>query len=333
CRALVRESENLNEYAFALGSVAHYVADNDGHRLAVNRAVPLLYPKLRRKFGNVVVYDQDPAAHLKTEFGFDVLQVARGHYASDDYHNRIGFEVSQALLERAFQDTYSIDLGSVIKNYSLALGTFRYGVSSVIPQMTKVAWQTKKAEIEKETPGVTRRRFIYNLSRSSYRKSWKGKYRSPGFAARFLAFLFRVIPKIGPFKALSFRVPTPQTEQLFMLSFNATIKDYSEAIHQKEATGRFQIKNDNFDTGTVTAPGQYPLADKTYAELVDRLAKNHFQQISPQLCKDILSYYSNLDAPFATKKNKKEWTRVVGEINELKTLPPAPAPAVPLRQP
>ncbi|MHB8541170.1 MAG: zinc dependent phospholipase C family protein [Candidatus Acidiferrales bacterium] len=333
CRFLVRDSENLNEYAFALGSVAHYVADNDGHRLAVNRAVPLLYPKLRREFGNVVVYDQDPAAHLKTEFGFDVLQVAKGHYAPDDYHNRIGFEVSQALLQRAFQDTYSIDLGSVIKNYSLAIGTFRYGVSSVIPQMTKVAWQTKKAEIEKETPGVTRRKFIYNLSRSSYRKSWNEKYRRPGFGARFLAFLFRVIPKIGPFKALSFRVPTPQTEQLFMLSFNATIKDYGEAIHQKEATGRFQIKNDNFDTGTVTGPGQYPLADKTYAELVDRLAKNHFQQISPALRKDLLSYYSNLNAPFATKKNKKEWARVVTEINELKTLSSSPATAVAPGQP
>src|SRR5487761_499095 len=136
CRALVRESENLNEYAFALGSVAHYVADNDGHRLAVNRAVPLLYPKLRRKFGNVVVYDQDPAAHLKTEFGFNVLEVAKGHYASDNYHDDIGFEVSQDLLQRAFQDTYSLDLKSIIPNSDLAIGTFRYSVGSVIPQMT-----------------------------------------------------------------------------------------------------------------------------------------------------------------------------------------------------
>lgn len=332
-RALVRDSQNLNEYAFALGSVAHYVADNDGHRLAVNRAVPLLYPKLRRKYGNVVVYDQDPAAHLKTEFGFDVLQVAKGHYASDDYHDRIGFEVSQDLLQRAFQDTYSIDLKSVMSNYGLAIGTFRYGVSTLIPQMTRVAWQTKKDEIEKENPGVTRRKFIYNLSRASYRKSWAEKHKGPGFVARLLSFLFRVIPKIGPFKALSFRTPTPQAEQLFMLSFNAAIKDYGEVIHQKEATGRFEIKNDNFDTGTVTGPGQYPLADKTYAELVDRLAKNHFQQISPELRQDLLSYYSNLDAPFATKKNKKEWARVISEINELKTISPAPAPAATAKQP
>ncbi len=332
-RALIRDSQNLNEYAFALGAVAHYVADNDGHRLAVNRAVPMLYPKLRRKFGNVVVYDQDPAAHLKTEFGFDVLEVAKGHYASDDYHDRIGFEVSQPLVERAFLDTYSLDLKSVITNYDLAVGTFRYGVSTLIPQMTRVAWQTKKDEIQKEIPGVTRRKFIYNLSRASYKKSWHDKYKKPGFGTRLLAFLLRVMPKIGPLKALSFRPPTPEAGQLFMLSFNAAIKDYGDVIHQKAETGQLQIQNDNFDTGTVTGPGEYPLADKTYAELVDRLAKNHFQQISPELQKDILSYYSNQAAPFATKKNRKEWARVVSEINELKTVTPAPAPTAVAGQP
>src|SRR5579859_6683216 len=260
-RALIRDSQDLDEYAFGLGALAHYIADNDGHRLAVNHAVPILYPKLRRKYGNVVFYDQDPAAHLKTEFGFDVLEVAKGHYASDDYHNAIGFQVSKPLLQRAFQDTYSLDLGTVIKNYSLAIGTFRYSVSNVIPQMTRVAWQTKKDDIRKEIPGITRRKFIYNLSRSSYKKSWNEKYRRPGFGARFLAFLFRVIPKIGPFKALSFRTPTPQAEQMFMASFNTTIKDYADAIHEKERTGALQIQNDNFDTGTVTGPGDYPLAD------------------------------------------------------------------------
>ena len=322
-RALVRDSQDLDEYAFALGALAHYVADNDGHRLAVNHVVPMLYPKLRRKFGNIVVYDQNPAAHLKTEFGFDVLEVAKGHYASDDYHNAIGFQVSKPLLQRAFQDTYSLDLTSVITKYDLAIGTFRYSVSNVIPQMTRVAWQTKKDDIRKEIPGITRRKFIYNISRASYKKSWKDQYKKPGFGTRLLSFLLRIVPKIGPFRALSFRAPTPAAGQLFMASFNTTIKDYADAVHEKEQTGELQIQNDNFDTGTVTGPGDYPLADATYAQLVDRLAKNHFQQISPELRQDILAYYSNLDAPFATKKNKKEWPRVVSEIDELKAITPA----------
>jgi hypothetical protein len=102
-QALLRDAQDLYQYAFALGALAHYAADNEGHRLAVNRAVPVLYPKLKKKHGDVVTYEEDPAAHLKTEFGFDVLQVAQGRFAPDAYHDFIGFEVAQPLLDRASQ--------------------------------------------------------------------------------------------------------------------------------------------------------------------------------------------------------------------------------------
>jgi hypothetical protein len=326
-RALIRDSQNVDDYAFALGALAHYVGDNDGHRIAVNHSVPLLYPKLRRKFGDVVVYDEDPAAHLKTEFGYDVLQVAKGHYAPDNFRDYIGFQVANDLLARAFKDTYCLDLKSIFTNYDLAIGTFRRSVSNVIPEMTKVAWQEKKNEIQKDQPGITERKFIFNLSRASYRKRWSEKYRSPGIGTRILAFLIRLIPKVGPFRALSFRTPTPEAEQLFMVSFNATIYDYRQIAKEQRDLGDLTIPNDNFDTGSVTGPGQYPLADNTYAELVDRLDKDHFKTTSPQLRAALLSYYSNLNAPFHTKRNKKEWKRVVREIVELKQITPA-APAV-----
>src|ERR1700722_7361555 len=138
--ALLRDSRDINEYAFALGALAHYSADNYGHRIAVNRSVPLLYPKLRRKYGDQVTYDEDHASHLKTEFGFDVLQIAKGHYAPNAYHDYIGFEVSHELLARAFQETYSLDLKSVFADYDVAIGTYRRSVSGIIPEMTKVAW-------------------------------------------------------------------------------------------------------------------------------------------------------------------------------------------------
>jgi hypothetical protein len=104
--SLIAESQNLNEYAFALGALAHYAADNTGHAIAVNPSVPIEYPKLRREYGKRVTYEDDPAAHLKVEFGFDVLQVARGNYAPKSYHDFIGFQVSKPVLERAFADTY-----------------------------------------------------------------------------------------------------------------------------------------------------------------------------------------------------------------------------------
>src|SRR5277367_1346546 len=166
-QALIRDSQDLNEYAFALGALAHYAADNQGHRVAVNLAVPMLYPKLRAKYGDTIAYDQNPTAHLRTEFGFDVLEVAKGRYAPDSYRGFIGFEVSKPLLERAFQETYSVELKSVFSDFDLSVGTYRYSISQAIPIATKVAWATNKDQIQKDIPGVTKQKFLYHVSRSS----------------------------------------------------------------------------------------------------------------------------------------------------------------------
>ena len=316
--ALLRDSQNLNEYAFALGALAHYSADNEGHRTGTNLAVPLLYPKLRHKYGDVVTYDENPLAHLKTEFGFDVLQVAKGRYASDAYRDRIGFQVSNELLARAFQETYSLELNSVLTNYDLAIGSYRRGVSQVIPEATKIAWQTKKDEIQRGSPGITRTAFLYRMSRSTYEKQWPGKYKKPGFGTRLLGFLLRFIPKVGPFRDLAFKIPTPDAEKLFVASFSNALQNYEQLVKQESNAGQAVLVDENFDTGTVTGPGQYPLADQTYAALLDRLQKNNFATISPALRAVLLAYYADLNAPFATKKDKKEWAKVVREINQLR---------------
>lgn len=163
---LLRDAQDLNEYAFALGALAHYAADNIGHPEAVNIVEPMLYPKIRRKYGDRVTYEDNPGAHVKTEFGFDVLEVAKGNYAPKAYHDFIGFEVSKPVLERSFQDTYSLPLEAVFSDLDLALGTYRHTVSGLIPEMTKAAWAAKKKEIEKAHPGMTRVQFIYTLSRA-----------------------------------------------------------------------------------------------------------------------------------------------------------------------
>src|SRR5712671_3949031 len=54
--ALVANAQDVNEYAFALGALAHHASDTTGHPIAVNRAVPLMYPKLQAKFGSEVIY-------------------------------------------------------------------------------------------------------------------------------------------------------------------------------------------------------------------------------------------------------------------------------------
>ncbi len=320
--ALLRDSKDLDEYAFALGALAHYCADNDGHRIAVNRAVPMLYPKLRRKYGDVVTYDENPEAHLKTEFGFDVLEVARQHYASDAYHDFVGFEVAKPLLERAFRETYSIELESVFGDFDKSVNSYRYDVSTLIPKATRLAWQIKKNDIQKELPTATRREFVFHMSRSSFEKNWGRTYQKPGLGTRFLAFLFRIIPKIGPLKILDFKTPTPQAENMFMASFNAAVDDYTREL--KAVPSGLNIPNANLDTGGPVQPGKYPLADETYADLLDRLDKNQFRDISPELRANILDYYADTNAPFATKKHSKQWSRALQEINQIRV---APAPA------
>src|SRR5271156_6464914 len=316
--ALLRDSQNLNEYAFALGALAHYSADNEGHRTGTNLAVPLLYPKLRRKFGDVVTYDENPLAHLKTEFGFDVLQVAKGRYASDAYRDRVGFQVSKDLLARAFQETYSLDMNSVLSNYDLAIASYRRGVSQLIPEASKIAWQTKKDEIQRGSPGITRTAFLYRISRSTYEKQWPGKYEKPGFGTRLLGFLLELIPKVGPFRDLAFKIPTPDAEKLFVASFSNALQNYVQLANEQRSAGRTTLVDDNFDTGTITGPGQYPLADKTYADLLDRLGRDNFAAVSPGLRTALLAYYADLNAPFATKKDKKEWAKVVRDIELLR---------------
>src|SRR5258708_9891993 len=98
--ALLEDSSDINQYAFALGALAHYSSDTVGHP-TINQIVALEFPKLRAKHGNEVTYADDPKAHIRTEFGFDMVQVAKNRYTSDRYHDFIGFAVSQHLLEQA----------------------------------------------------------------------------------------------------------------------------------------------------------------------------------------------------------------------------------------
>jgi hypothetical protein len=316
---LINDSADLNEYAFALGALAHYSADNVGHPI-VNHAVALEFPKLQRKYGNEVTYADDPKAHIRTEFGFDVTQVAKNRYTSDRYHDFIGFEVSKLLLERAFRDTYGIPLNDVISDEDLAIGTFRRAISHVLPEMTRVALLARKKEIIAETPNFNARKFRYNLSRASYQKEWGKGYRRPGFGTRVLAFFLRVVPKIGPFKALAFKIPTQQTEDLYIASVNHTLDNYRGLLGEVGAK-RLSLPNTDFDTGKETRAGEYVLTDKAYAYLLDELAEHNFDSVTRELRENILAFYSDPAAPIATKKDAAAWQKTQDELQRLKDLP------------
>jgi hypothetical protein len=319
---LLLESQDANEYAFALGALSHYAADIAGHP-AVNQAVAIEYPKLRAKFGNSVRYGEDKTAHLKTEFGFDTVQVAKNRYASEQYHDFIGFKVSKDLLERAFPVVYGVELKDVLTHEDLAIGSYRFAVSELIPRMTQVALQIHKKELMRETPNFAKQKFLYRLSRSNYEKEWGKDYVKPGVGTRILSTLLRYIPKIGPFKGLAFNHPTPQTEDLYIKSINTTIDQYRIFLEQVR-TDTLVLPNCDFDSGKPTKPGEYALTDDSYAKLLGQLSERKFDRTSPELRANILDFYSDLSVLIATKKDEDDWKSVLSQLDQLKAMAPAP---------
>lgn len=313
---LIQESSDLNEYAFALGALAHYASDNSGHP-TINQVVGIEFPKLRKKYGDRVTYADDPKAHIRTEFGFDMVQVAKNRYTSDRYHDFVGFEISKPLLERVFQKTYGIPLQDVIANEDLAIGTFRRSVSNVIPEMTRVALLTRRKEIVADTPNFNEKKFLYYLSRTNYEKDWGTQYRKPGFGTRVLALFLRIIPKVGPFSALSFKIPSTQTEDMYIKSVDQTVQDYRHQLHETRVEN-LHLSNRDCDTGRETRAGEYRLTDDAYARLLDQLAAKNFAQLTPDLKQNILAFYDNPDAPISTKRNKKAWQKTLAELGRLK---------------
>ena len=324
-QALLSEATDVNEYAFALGALAHYASDITGHPL-VNAAVAQGFPKLKAKYGPQVTFAQNRKAHIQTEFGFDVVQVAKQRYTSDSYHNFIGFQVSKPVLERAFLKTYGIEMKDVFSSVDLSIGTFRRAISSVIPEMTRVALLLKKDEMVREDPTFAKQKFLYNLKRTDYEREWGKGYQKPGVGARILAALFRLIPKVGPFKAVGFKMPSPETETLYLKSVNNTVEQYGIYLRDLKAD-KLSLANTDFDTGKPTVAGEYGLTDEAYAKLLDKLADRNFADMTPALRQNTLDFYSTANVPVFAKKDPQKWNKVLRNIALLKsTVQEAAAP-------
>jgi len=315
---LIHESRDINEYAFALGALAHYAADNVGHPEGVNRAVGLMYPKLRTKYGDSVTYAESPATHVLVEFSFDVVQAASGAYVSDMYRAFVGFEVSKPLLERAFLATYGLEMKDVFGTEDLAFASYRHAISETIPQITRIAWRDKQDEIKQLNPGAAEERFVFNLSRQEYEQAYGTEYQKPGLLARFLAFLYKLLPKVGPLRPLKFQVPTKEAEALFLASFKDTRERYRTALDAL-GRGRLDLPNTDFDTGKPSAHGEYALADETYDELLHRLNDQHLAGVTSELKKNINAFYASAQLPVSSRKERKRAATIKAELAALNT--------------
>jgi hypothetical protein len=316
---MLRDAQNINEYAFALGALSHYAADIWGHP-AVNAGVAIEYPKLKQKFGTEVTYEDNPEAHLKTEFSFDVVQVAKRRYISKEFHDFIGFQVSEELLERAFAHTYGVTVDSLLHWDDLTIESYRFSVSRVIPEMTQVALATREHHIH-EKDNKAKKQFLFHLSRADYEKEFGAKYRRPGIFARILAFFLRLIPKFGPFKALAYKDPTPTTEDLYFRSMNDVVTHY-HALVQEAEKGDLSFPDRNLDTGELTQPGKYDLADEAYAELARKLQEQDFAGVTPALKQNILAFFAGPAKDAKEKKDEKKKTeRALLALKEYQPVP------------
>jgi hypothetical protein len=313
---MLQEATTLNEYAFALGFLSHYNADKYGHAIATNISAPLLYPKVKKKYGNIVTYEEDPTAHVRTEFGFDVLQLARGAYEAQAYRDFIGFQISKELLERAFLKTYALDINEIFGSYSLAIGSFRWAVKNLIPTLTNAAWKTKKKEIQQLQPGITSRQFKYRMNRKTYYKQFGKERYKPGFGASLLSIGVCILPKIGPLKKLKFKVPGPEVEKLYIQSFDTVSYHYGFNIKQA-ATAKINLANIDFDTGKSTLPGEYNLADETYVDLLLRLYANDFNNVTTGLQQNILKFFTHSSATKLLESNIGEKEKIRKALEEL----------------
>jgi len=357
--ALLRDASTPDELAFALGALAHYTSDSVGHPY-VNKVTAMEFPKLRAKYGPVVTYEEDKTDHLRTEFGFDVVGVARGKYAQEDYRHFIGFEVAKPLLNRAFEETYGLKIEDVLRNEDKSIGSARWAVSILIPKMTKVALLSFHGEIQKANPGGDLSKFRYRINRTSYEKNWGKNYTRPGFGSHLIATLIAILPKVGPLKALKLKLPNADEQVLYLRSVNETVDQYDAEIDvlQKQAvpsaipaaesngkrpdadttqaapeapavaetiasgvTMRLQLPPINLDTGKPISPGEYRLSDETHATLIDRVVKTN-ATLPDDLRQHLADFYTGPNASKnSLQKNKKKWARVQADLAILHNLP------------
>lgn len=319
---LIHQSRNVNELAFALGALSHYVGDTMGHMDAVNPSVAVEFPALASKYGPVVTYEQSPHAHVRTEFAFDVDQLSHSRFAPAGYLRHVGFSVPRDLLERAFYATYGLSLASVIGNESHSFGSYDWSVRQFLPRVAyaEVLLHRKSFPPDEDSPGF--HEFDQRLKQTAARTGWE-KYRrhKPSFQTRVFAFFIAITPKVFTLSDLAIRGPSQDTEEKYVEGVNRSTDRYLQLLGElAQKQDGFSVPDLDLDTGHASLPGTYRLTDETYAKLLGRVTSdNAMPPIG--LRQNILAFYSNPSAPIATKKHPRQWARVQQELEVLRNMP------------
>jgi len=323
--SLLHEARDINEYAFGLGALSHYIGDSVGHHDAVNPATAIAFPNLGQKYGSIVTYQEDPHAHVRTEFGFDIDQITAHRFAPQRYLDVIGFKVPRRLLRVAFRETYGLELREVLGREFPAVRSYRSSARRFIPLLAYSETVIHKHHFKQDAPGADFDAYMDRISRADYQKHFAVAYRGPGIGAHLLAIIIRILPRIGALSYLAIKDPIPETEQLYVASVNRSEDDYSHRLEQLASGGAspLNLPNRDLDTGELVKPGAYQRTDETYAELLHRITARPQRAVRYGVKRDILAYYADPTAPIVTRKHEKAWKRVQAELEKLKQMPVA----------
>lgn len=325
--ALLHDARDPDEYAFALGALSHYVGDNIGHHDAINLSTPIAFPKLEKKYGPVVTYDEDPHAHVRTEFAFDIDQLGKHRLAPSAYLRFVGLRVPVRLLTQAFDETYALQLESVIGRDRPSFRTYRWSVRSFLPHIAYAESQLHRQQFPPDVDNNEFQLYLEHLEQADFQTVWNQYRRGPSFETHVLAFLIRIVPKIGVISDLAIKLPTPHTQELYVDSVNRALAVYEDWLKKLSAAGTEipEIPNRDLDTGEKTKPGAYALTDTTYAQLLGQLTRKPNAAIPSGLKEDVLEYYGDPNAPIATKKNPKAWARLQQEVSVIRQMAVLPS--------
>jgi hypothetical protein len=317
--ALVRGASNADELAFAVGALSHYIGDIYGHSEAVNLSVGQAFPRLARRFGQVVTFGQAQIAHGRVEMGFDMAQIGVRRFAPA-YRSKIGFRVAQDLLDRAFYETYGLTVRSVIGQERRAINAYRFSVRRLLPKFLQVQVLINRRRFPREKDDDVRHEYLDNIRQARYASFPGSPYWEPHIGTRALAVVVQIVPKVGTLKILSLKAPTSETSHLYFHSVNTAVGRMRELVGwlRQNPAEDVALANVDLDTGNRTEPGTYRLTDNTYARLLNEVTTRPAVTIPPGLRNDILLFYSDPSAPISTKNDRRAWARVMNGLNQLK---------------
>lgn len=288
-QSLLRNAKTVDELAFAVGALSHYVGDTIGHSAAVNLSVPKEFPKLESKYGPVVNYEESPHAHVRTEFAFDINELEKGRFAPSGYLKHVGLNVATNLLARAFYEVYGLDLYKTIGDRRPIIRGYRFGVRRFLPSIAYAETVLHRKTMPQDTAGADMDCLERELKQAEAENGWEQYRKRPGIGTYSLAGLIFVLPKVGVFSNLAIRGPSVETEDLYVKSLNRTTDSLRGLLARLE---RRQLKIDNrdLDTGEKVRPGSYRLTDKTYTKLLAELTKDAGLKVPEGVKRDVVAY-------------------------------------------